>query len=187
MEVADRSVGRRPVWVRNRVAALAVTLFWFILAANWLHLVPGVGVRAPTADLNLTLALALIVIVAVHVTAVQTKGPRGYLRHYLHPWWAAPIKLMEEFLKPVTLGLRLFGMAFASGLMLLLIGELLPPHIAVVPHAMWTLFDLFLGVIQAYVFALLTVLYFHAALPGEAAPAPTGSHSRWLPTGGQPR
>jgi F-type H+-transporting ATPase subunit a len=78
------------------------------------------------------------------------------------------VKVLEELVKPLTLGLRLLGMAFASALMLLLIGELLPPHFAVLPPAMWTLFDLFIGVIQAYVFALLTVLYFHAALPAEA-------------------
>jgi F-type H+-transporting ATPase subunit a len=178
LAAADRSVDRAPGWIRNRITALALTLFWFIVVANWLHLIPVIGLRAPTADLNLTLALALIVISAVHLTALQTRGLRGYLRHYLRPWWLAPAKVVEELLKPLTLGLRLFGMAFASTLMLLLIGELLPAHIAVLPHAMWALFDLFIGVIQAYVFALLTVLYFHAALPAEviharARPAPS--------------
>lgn len=168
LSTVDRSVNRAPGWIRDRIAALALTLFWFIVVANWLHLIPGIGVRAPTADLNLTLALALIVIGTVHLTALQARGIRGYLSHYLRPWWLAPAKVLEELLKPVTLGLRLFGMAFASTLMLVLIGELLPPHIAVLPHAMWTLFDLFIGVVQAYVFALLTVLYFHAALPAEA-------------------
>jgi F-type H+-transporting ATPase subunit a len=62
IEAADRSVGARPRWIRDRVVALAITLFWFIVIANWLHLVPGVQLPAPTADLNLTLALALIVI-----------------------------------------------------------------------------------------------------------------------------
>lgn len=171
--IEDRAV-RAPGWVRDRMTALAFTLFWFIVVANSLHLVPGVGLRPPTADLNLTLALALVVVVAVHVTAVQVRGVRGYLEHYLRPWWLVPVKVIEELLKPVTLGLRLFGMAFASALMLLLIGELLPPHFAVLPHALWTLFDLFIGLVQAYVFALLTILYFHAALPaatGLAGPA----------------
>ncbi len=167
LSAVDRSVDRTPGWIRDRIATLALTLFWFIVAANWLHLIPGTGLRAPTADLNLTLALALIVIAAVHLTAVQVRGIRGYLSHYLRPWWLSPVKVIEELLKPVTLGLRLFGMAFASTLMVLLIGELLPPHFAVLPHAMWTLFDLFIGLIQAYVFALLTVLYFDAALPAE--------------------
>jgi F-type H+-transporting ATPase subunit a len=183
LAAADRSVDRKPGWIRDRIAALALTLFWFIVVANWLHLLPGIGFRAPTADLNLTLALALIVIGAVHLTAVQVRGMRGYLTHYLRPWWLAPVKVVEELLKPVTLGLRLFGMAFASALMMLLIGELLPPHFAVLPHAMWTLFDLFIGVVQAYVFALLTVLYFHAALPADA----NQTHARSAhPRGGEP-
>lgn len=173
LAAVDRSVDCAPGWVRDRIAALALTLFWFIVVANWLHLIPGIGLRAPTADLNLTLALALIVIGTVHLTALQTRGIRGYLSHYLRPWWLAPVKMLEELLKPLTLGLRLFGMAFASTLMLLLIGELLPPHLAVLPHAMWTLFDLFIGFVQAYVFALLTVLYFHAALPAEGLRAHT--------------
>jgi F-type H+-transporting ATPase subunit a len=184
LESADRGVGPQPRWVRDRIVALAVTLFWFIVMANWLHLVPGVRLPAPTADLNLTLALALIVITAVHVTAIQTRGVTGYLRHYLHPWWLAPARLLEELLKPVTLGLRLFGMAFASGLMLVLIVELIPPHFAVVPHALWTLFDLFIGVIQAYVFALLTVLYFHAALPADPPSARSMARRTDLRLGG---
>jgi F0F1-type ATP synthase membrane subunit a len=55
LAVVDRSVDRAPGSVRDRIAALALTLFWFIVVANWLHLIPGIGLRAP-ADLNLTLA-----------------------------------------------------------------------------------------------------------------------------------
>src|SRR3569623_1706233 len=153
IEAADRGVGARPQWIRDRIAALAMALFWFILVANWFHLAPGVAWPAPTADLNLTLALALLAIGMVHATAQQARGIRGELRRNLRPWWLAPVKLLEELLKPLTLGLRLFGMTFASELMFLLIIELIAPHVAVVPHALWTLFDLFIGVIQAYVFA----------------------------------
>jgi F-type H+-transporting ATPase subunit a len=170
VESADRAVPAGPVWARRRIVGLAVTLFWFVLAANWLHLLPVVALPAPTSDINLTAALALVAVVIVHVTAVQVRGPRGYLGHYLSPWWLAPLRLLEELIKPLTLALRLFGMVFASALMLLLIGELLPPPVAVVPHALWTLFDLFIGVIQAYVFAVLTVLYSHIALPPAADP-----------------
>jgi F-type H+-transporting ATPase subunit a len=169
VEAADRAVPAGPEWARRRIVGLAVTLFWFVLAANWLHLVPVVALPAPTSDINLTAALALVAIVIVHLTAVQVRGLRGYLGHYLSPWWLAPLRLLEELIKPLTLALRLFGMVFASALMLLLIGELLPPPVAVVPHALWTLFDLFIGVIQAYIFAVLTVLYSHIALPAPAA------------------
>jgi len=157
---------------RDRVVAIAVTLFWFILAANWLPLLPGSPLPAPTANINLTVALAGIVIVLVHVTAWQSRGARGYFKHYLSPLWLAPVRILDELVKPVTLALRLFGVLFASGLVVAMLGVLLPPPAALVPHAAWTLFELAMGVVQAFIFALLTILYFNAAVP-VATPAET--------------
>jgi F-type H+-transporting ATPase subunit a len=154
---------------RNRVVATAVSLFWFILAANWLPLLPGSPLPAPTANINLTVALAGVVIVLVHVTSLQARGLRGYLRYYLSPLWLAPVRLLDEIIKPVTLALRLFGVLFASGLIVAMLGVLLPPPVALLPHAAWTLFELFMGVVQAFIFALLTVLYFNAAVPARVA------------------
>ena len=156
---------------RERVVATAVTLFWFILAANWMPLVPGSPLPAPTANINLTVALAGIVIVLVHVTAWQARGARGYLRHYLSPIWLAPVRLLDELIKPVTLALRLFGVLFASGLVVAMLEVLLPAPAALVPHAAWTLFELLMGVVQAFIFALLTILYFNAAVPATTAAA----------------
>jgi F-type H+-transporting ATPase subunit a len=156
---------------RDRAVATAVTLFWFILAANWLPLLPGSPLPAPTANINMTIALATIVIVLVHVTAWRARGTRGYLRHYLSPLWLAPIRLLDELVKPVTLALRLFGVLFASGLVVAMLGALLPPPAALVPHVAWMIFDIFMGVIQAFIFALLTILYFNAAVPAELTPA----------------
>ncbi len=167
IDVADRAAADLPDEVRGRVTATAVTLFWFVAAANWLHLIPGSPLPAPTSDINLTLALALTAMGVVHLTGIQVRGPRGYWRHYLSPWWLAPVKIAEEAIKPMTLALRLFGMVFASALMLLLIGEILPTPAAVVPHVLWSLFDVFIGAIQAFIFALLTILYFQAVLPSS--------------------
>jgi F-type H+-transporting ATPase subunit a len=153
---------------RRRATAVAVTLFWFILAANWLPLLPSSPLVAPTSNINLTLALGIVVIATVHVTAIQARGLRGYLRHYLSPMWLAPVRLIEELLKPLTLALRLFGVIFASALMAMLLVELLPAPVAVLPHAVWNLFDVVMGVIQAFIFALLTLLYFDAALPAAS-------------------
>lgn len=163
---------------RNRVVATSVTLFWFIVAANWLPLLPGSPLPAPTANINLTIALAGVVIVLVHLTAWQARGVRGYLRHYLTPAWLAPVRLLDELIKPVTLALRLFGVLFASGLVITLLGVLLPEPAALIPHAAWTLFELFMGGVQAFIFALLTVLYFNAAVPSVA---PAGSNNRRHP------
>jgi F-type H+-transporting ATPase subunit a len=168
IDAADRGAEDVPAAVRGRVIGTAVTLFWFVAVANLLHLIPGSSLPAPTSDINLTLALAVTAMGTVHVTALQVRGPRGYLRHYLSPWWLAPFKVLEEAIKPLTLALRLFGMVFASALMVELIGEILPPPVAVVPHVLWTLFDVFVGVIQAFIFALLTLLYFQAVLPQSA-------------------
>jgi F-type H+-transporting ATPase subunit a len=168
---ADRTAGNVPERVRSRVIGTAVTLFWFVTAANWLHLIPGSALPAPTSDINLTLALAVTAMTVVHVTAIQVRGVRGYLRHYLSPWWLAPAKVFDELVKPVSLSLRLFGMMFASALMVVLIDELLPAPVAVVPHVLWTLFDVFAGAIQALIFAMLTLLYFRAVLSGEAEAA----------------
>jgi F-type H+-transporting ATPase subunit a len=184
LQAADRAAQAVPARMRPRVVAVSVTIFWFVTAANWLHLVPGLSLPAPTSDINLTLALALVTMTVVHSTAVQVRGWRGYLRHYLSPWWLSPVKLLDELIKPMTLALRLFGMVFASALMLLLIGELLPPPMAVVPHTLWTLFDVFIGAIQAFIFALLTILYFTAVLPADpvahdsAIAKPTKGHSQ---------
>jgi F-type H+-transporting ATPase subunit a len=178
VRAVEGSTGPVVEWARRRVVAVAVTLFWFILVANWVQLIPGLSLSAPTSDINLTLALALVAIVAVHATAAQARGWRGYLRHYLSPWWLAPVKLLQELIKPVTLALRLFGVIFSSAIMLLLIDGMLPPAAAVLPHALWTLFDVFIGAVQAFIFALLTVLYFHAALPTAALAPATGTAQR---------
>lgn len=168
LERAERAAASVPAEVRPRVVNIAVTIFWFVAAANWLHLIPGLSLPSPTSDINLTVALAVVAMSAVHLTALQVRGWRGYFRQYLSPWWLAPLKILDELIKPVTLSLRLFGMVFASGLMLLLIGELMPAPVAVVPHALWTVFDVFVGAIQAFIFALLTILYFTAVLPVTA-------------------
>jgi F-type H+-transporting ATPase subunit a len=146
------------------VVPLAIALFTFILVANWLHAIPTEHkVVAPTADVNLTYALALLVIVGVHVYSIRQRGLRGYAKHYFQPSWVMfPINLIEEIVKPFTLALRLFGNIFSGGIMVLLIG-LMPSYLLWGPNAAWKLFDLFIGLIQAFIFALLTILYFGMA------------------------
>lgn len=150
------------------VVPLAITLFMFILIANWLELVPSMHtVPAPTADVNLTFALALVVIVWMHITAVRRKGVGAYFKHYAQPYkLLVPINIIEELAKPVTLALRLFGNIFSGTIMLILIG-LFPVFIVPLPNAVWKLFDMFIGVIQAFIFALLTILYFASAVETE--------------------
>jgi F-type H+-transporting ATPase subunit a len=150
------------------VVPLALTLFMFILIANWLELIPTRGyLEAPSADINFTLALALIVIVWMHITAIRKKGLGSYLRHYAQPYPALiPLEIIGEIVKPFTLALRLFGNIFAGGVMLAIIG-LIPAWLLWLPNSLWKGFDLIIGVIQAFIFALLTILYFGFALEEE--------------------
>jgi F-type H+-transporting ATPase subunit a len=164
----EDSLGR----VNPFVVPLAVALFFFILIANWMELVPSEPghihlLPAPTADTNLTYALALLVIVGVWIYGVREKGVKGYLKHFLEPFpILLPLNIIEELIKPVTLALRLFGNIFAGGIMLSLIG-LIPIYLFWAPNIIWKLFDMFIGGIQAFIFALLTVLYFGMAGAGH--------------------
>lgn len=171
-ETAVSAVDHRVGGARGAVVVpLSVTLFVFILVANWLHVLPGSSgvIPTPTADLNLTAALALAVVVIVHGSAIRARGLHGYLRHYLWPrWWMAPLNVLQELVRPVTLALRLFGTAFAGALIIALVGELFPPAAAPIPHAAWMVFDLALGAAQAFIFALLSVLYYEAAVDDSA-------------------
>ncbi len=157
------------------VVPLAITLFTFILIANWLALIPTGHdpeyVPPPASDVNLAYALALLVIVWMHVAGVRKKGFRGYYHHLFQPHWAMfPINLIEEIARPITLSLRLFGNIFSGVIMVSLIA-LFPAYILWAPNVIWKLFDLFIGLIQAFIFALLTVLYF-----GSVAPSEDGGH-----------
>jgi F-type H+-transporting ATPase subunit a len=164
----EDSLGR----VNPFVVPLAVALFFFILIANWMELVPSEPghvhlLPSPTADTNLTYALALLVIVGVWIYGVREKGVGGYLKHFLEPFpILLPLNVIEELIKPVTLALRLFGNIFAGGIMLSLIG-LIPIYLFWAPNIIWKLFDMFIGGIQAFIFALLTVLYFGMAGAGH--------------------
>jgi F-type H+-transporting ATPase subunit a len=159
--------------VHPYVTPLAISLFFFILFANWLELLPTELnhdthlTPAPTADTNLTYALALLTMVSVWVFGIRQQGARGYFGHFFaNGPLLAPLNIIEELIKPVTLALRLFGNIFAGGIMLALIG-LLPIYVLWAPNLIWKLFDMAIGGIQAFIFALLTVLYFSMAGAGH--------------------
>jgi F-type H+-transporting ATPase subunit a len=182
--------------VRNNVSEdalfiipLALTLFLYILVANWLEFLP-LGLvpilHGANADLNQTLAMALVVIAVVQWYSVRVLGWKGYLRRFTKPFelpWPArvlftPLNILEEVTKPVTLAMRLFGNIFAGAAIIGLIvgfGTISLPAVGTVPGTIvgsvllivWKAFDvLFIGFIQAFIFMLLTVVYFAAAREG---------------------
>ncbi|HZQ33372.1 MAG TPA: F0F1 ATP synthase subunit A [Mycobacterium sp.] len=157
------------------VLPLAVTLFVFILIANWLSVLPVQFKDAsgkphellapPASDINFVLALALFVFVCYHGAGIWRRGILGHPLKLLkgHVVFLAPINLVEELAKPISLSLRLFGNIFAGGILVALIA-LFPPYIMWAPNAIWKTFDLFVGAIQAFIFALLTILYFSQSM-----------------------
>jgi F-type H+-transporting ATPase subunit a len=171
------------------IIPLALTLFLYILIANWIELFPLAVfpiLHGANADLNQTLALGLIVIIVVQWYSVRVLGARGYLRRFTKPFELPlvarivfiPLNVLEELVKPLTLALRLFGNIFAGAVMIALIASfanLQLPAVGTIPGTVlgsillvvWKAFDvLFIGFIQAFIFMLLTVIYFGAAREG---------------------
>jgi len=163
-ETVEANLGR----LHPFVVPLAFALFIFILVANLIHFLPTDHFLVPAnADTNLTYAMALLVVVGVHIFAVKHHGLGAYLKGYLQPYPVmAPLTVLEELIKPFTLALRLFGNIFAGGIMLALIGQM-PFYVQWLPSIIWQLFDMFIGLIQAFIFALLTILYFGMAASGH--------------------
>ncbi len=160
------------------VLPLAVSLFVFILVANWISVLPlqytnseGATMellKPPASDINFVLALALFVFICYHVAGFRARGIIGYPIKVAkgHVAFLAPINLVEEIAKPISLSLRLFGNIFAGVIMVGLIA-LLPTYIMWAPNAIWKTFDLFVGLIQAFIFSLLTILYFGQATEAQ--------------------
>lgn len=157
------------------VVPLAMTLFLFILTANLIAIIPTGHhpeyAPPPASDVNLTYALAITVIGTMHVVGIRKKGLRGYYGHlFRKPYLLIPLNIVEEIMKPITLALRLFGNIFAGTIMLALIASM-PAFILWLPDILWKLFDAAIGLIQAFIFGLLTILYFSSVAPAkEGAP-----------------
>ncbi|SDE99712.1 F0F1 ATP synthase subunit A [Sporolituus thermophilus] len=146
----------------KKLAPLLITLFLFLLVANELGLVPGF--TSPTNDLNTTLGLALLVIAVVHVAGAANKGLFNYLKHFLEPnVLFLPINIIEEVSKPVTLSFRLFGNILAGEILIIILGILVP---YVIPTA-WLAFSVFVGIVQAFIFTILSMSYISNALKDD--------------------
>jgi len=161
---------------------LLLTLFTFIIIANLSGLIPGVGtvithtpegdvplLRAFTTDLNATLALAVLTIGTVQFYAIKELGIVGHLKHYFtnKPWnpmnlFIGLIEVMGEFIRILTLSMRLFGVIYAGEVLLHVIGELAGNFgwAATVPVY---LMEIFFSAIQAYLFVMLTTVYLSIA------------------------
>ncbi|MBC8751126.1 MULTISPECIES: F0F1 ATP synthase subunit A [Paraburkholderia] len=145
--------------------ALIGTLFLFVLVANWSALIPGV--TPPTAHLETDAALALIVLGATVFHGIRTRGTAGYLAAFAEPSWVMiPLNVVEQITRTFSLVVRLFGNVmsgvFVVGIILSLAGLLVPiPLMAL---------DLLTGAVQAYIFAVLSMVFIGAAISDTPHP-----------------
>ncbi len=159
---------------------LFASLFVLIILSNWSGLIPPIGkiheLRAPTSDINVTLGLALVSFVTFHVSGMRALGVGGYfgkffsLREFKNGVAAGLIALfvglMEfilEFVKPITLAMRLFGNIYGGELALAVITSL---TIAIIPVALIGL-EVFVGFVQALIFSVLTLIFTMLAIEGH--------------------
>jgi F-type H+-transporting ATPase subunit a len=156
-----REVADRP---EPRLVTLSGSLFVFIAACNLSGQLPGV--RAPTASLATTSALALVVFFAVPVAGIWSRGLRAYLLGYLRPNpILAPLHVISELSRTLALSVRLFGNMMSGHLVVALLVSLTG---FLVPMPLMAL-DLLIGLLQAYIFAILATVYVGAAIrAGEA-------------------
>ena len=136
----------------------AGSLFLFILVSNILTIFPGF--IAPTASLSTTAGLAICVFVAVPIYGIISRGILGYLKQYIEPTiFMLPFNVMGELSRTLALAVRLFGNIMSGMKVAAILLALAPLFFPIVMHAL----GLLTGVIQAYIFAALAMVYIASA------------------------
>lgn len=134
------------------------TLFIFIAASNILTIFPGY--EPPTGSLSTTAALALCVFIAVPLYGIAKQGLLGYLKEYLEPTpIMLPFNIIGEFSHTLALAVRLFGNVMSGSMIAAILLSVTPLLFPAVMKAM----ELLTGMIQAYIFAILAMVYIAAA------------------------
>ena len=136
----------------------AGSLFLFIVVSNILTIFPGFA--APTASLSTTAGLAICVFVAVPIYGIISRGILGYLKQYIEPTiFMLPFNVMGELSRTLALAVRLFGNIMSGMKVAAILLALAPLFFPIVMHAL----GLLTGVIQAYIFAVLAMVYIASA------------------------
>lgn len=121
------------------------------------NLVGLFGLTPPTKDLNVTAGLAFMSIILIEYSGIHAKGAKGWAKSFAEPMpLLAPINILEIFIRPLSLCMRLFGNVLGAFVVMELIKIVVP---GVVPVVFSFYFDVFDGLIQAYVFVFLTSLF----------------------------
>jgi F-type H+-transporting ATPase subunit a len=165
------------------IGPLALSVFVWVFLMNFMDLIPvdllprafsifGVGhfKAVPTADPMMTFAMSITVFILLIFYNFKAKGAVGLLKEMLSKpfgWYLLPInvafRLLEEFVKPLSLALRLFGNMFAGELIFILIAAMMPWWIQGIPGGAWAIFHILIITIQAFIFMMLTIVYLSMA------------------------
>jgi F-type H+-transporting ATPase subunit a len=152
----------------TKYRALIGTLFLYILIANWSSLIPGVD--PPTAHIETDAAMALIVFLAAIYYGVRARGLGGYLKTFAQPSFIMiPLNIAEAFTRTFSMTIRLFGNVMSG---VFIIGVVLSLAGLFVPIPLMAL-DLLTGAIQAYIFAVLSMVFIASALNENVSSLPT--------------
>lgn len=153
--LVDGTMGRE----RRGFIPYVGTLALFLFVAN---LVGLIGVTPPTADLNTTLALATITFVNIQYYSIRRKGIAAYLKGFFEPVaFLAPLNVISEVALPFSMAFRLFGNMLGGTIIMGLLYSVLPVIVPVVPHMY---FDIFAGIIQTFIFVMLTMTFIARAM-----------------------
>ena len=151
-----------------KIFPYVVTFFLFIFVANYSELIPVITaitvkgqplLRSTSSDLNTTLALAIISIIATHTMSIRTLGLKSYLSRFfsLNPvaLFSGLLELVSEFTKIISFSFRLFGNIFVGGIIL---ASITAVFAFIIPSVV-IFYEMFVGFIQALIFALLTMAF----------------------------
>lgn len=139
------------------------TLFVFIAASNILAVVPGF--RPPTGSLSTTTALAICVLLAVPIYGIAQRGVGGYLRNYIRPTvFMLPFNVIGELSRTLALAIRLYGNVMSGTVIVATLIGIAPLFFPIIMQ----LLGLLTGLIQAYIFAVLAMVYIASAARAHA-------------------
>lgn len=134
------------------------TLFLFIVVSNILAIVPGY--YAPTSSLSTTAALATCVFIAVPIYGIANQGVKGYLKQYISPSiLMLPFNIIGELSRTLALAVRLYGNMMSGAVIAAILLGFVPLFVPILMQA----FGLLTGVIQAYIFSVLAMVYIASA------------------------
>ncbi len=147
----------------RKLFPLVATIFLFVLLCNWISVIPGLS--SPTADLNVAISLGLLVFFLSHYYGIREKGFRKYLKGFIEPKMLFPLSLVLNFAgemaKPISHSFRLFGNVLGGGILIAIVAQFMP---VLAPAIFQVVYGLFIGAVQALVFAFLAVVYINIAI-----------------------